>query len=38
MQDPVVGLSHEAAAKLDAVDPQWRVNGKRGVVQCCFRH
>ena len=28
--DPVVGLpSAETAARLDRVDPQWRVNGKR---------
>lgn len=32
--DPIVGLpSAEAAVALDRVDPQWRVNGKRGVIQ-----
>ena len=33
--DPVVGLpSAETAAALDrAIDPEWRVNGKRGVIQ-----
>ncbi len=32
--DPVVGLpSAETAAQLDRVDPQWRVNGKRGLIQ-----
>ncbi|MYD09516.1 MAG: protein-glutamate O-methyltransferase family protein [Chloroflexi bacterium] len=32
--DPVVGLpSAETAAALDRVDPTWRVNGKRGVIQ-----
>ena len=32
--DPVVGLpSAKTAAALDRVDPTWRVNGKRGVIQ-----
>ena len=32
--DPVVGLpSASLAAQLDQVDPQWRVNGKRGLLQ-----
>ena len=32
--DPVVGLpSAETAAKLDRIDPDWRVNGKRGLIQ-----
>ena len=32
--DPVVGLPSAAtAAALDQADPQWRVNGKRGVIQ-----
>lgn len=32
--DPVVGLpSAETAAELDSHDPDWRVNGKRGLMQ-----
>ncbi|MCY3780700.1 MAG: ARMT1-like domain-containing protein [Chloroflexi bacterium] len=32
--DPVVGLPRaETAAQLDRDDPQWRVNGKRGLAQ-----
>ena len=32
--DPVVGLpAADTAAALDQVDPQWRVNGQRGVIQ-----
>lgn len=32
--DPIVGLpSAETAAELERVDPDWRVNGKRGVIQ-----
>ena len=32
--DPVVGLpTAETAAQLDRDDPQWRVNGKRGLAQ-----
>ena len=31
--DPVVGLPARLADKLDAVDDQWRVNGRRGVLQ-----
>ncbi len=32
--DPVVGLpTAETAAQLDQDDPQWRVNGKRGLAQ-----
>ena len=32
--DPIVGLpSTETAKKLDEIDPQWRSNGKRGVIQ-----
>ena len=31
--DPVVGLREGLAAQLDAVDEDWRVNGKRGVIQ-----
>jgi uncharacterized protein with ATP-grasp and redox domains len=30
--DPVVGLASGAAAALDAVDPAWRVNGRRAVA------
>ncbi len=32
--DPIVGLpSAEAAHQLDRADPNWRVNGKRGLIQ-----
>ena len=31
--DALIGLSQEKAAKLDAEDSQWRVNGKRGIAQ-----
>ncbi len=32
--DPVVGLpSADTAARLDQIDPEWRVNGKRGLIQ-----
>ncbi len=32
--DPVVGLpSTDTAARLDRSDPDWRVNGKRGLIQ-----
>lgn len=31
--DPIVGLSTGQATQLDAVDPQWHVNGRRGVLQ-----
>ena len=32
--DPIIGLpSAETAAALERVDPKWRVNGKRGVIQ-----
>ena len=32
--DPVIGLpTAETAAQLDQIDPQWRVNGRRGVIQ-----
>jgi len=30
--DPIVGLTREVAAGLDASDPSWRVNGQRGVA------
>lgn len=30
--DPVVGLQPGQAEQLDAVDPKWRVNGRRGVA------
>lgn len=29
----IVGLHAEQVARLDAEDPEWRVNGKRGVIQ-----
>lgn len=31
--DPLVGLASGVADRLDAVDSEWRVNGKRGVIQ-----
>lgn len=31
--DPIVGLPGGRAAQLDSIDPLWRVNGKRGVLQ-----
>ena len=32
--DPIVGLpSAETAEQLDRIDPDWRVNGKRGLIQ-----
>ncbi|MBZ0295023.1 MAG: protein-glutamate O-methyltransferase family protein [Anaerolineae bacterium] len=31
--DPIVGLPAGMAQKLDQIDSQWRVNGKRGVLQ-----
>jgi uncharacterized protein with ATP-grasp and redox domains len=31
--DPVVGLRPGQADGLNAVDPEWRVNGKRGLIQ-----
>jgi hypothetical protein len=31
--DSVVGLPAGTAARLDALDPQWRINGRRGVIQ-----
>ncbi|MAS36533.1 MAG: hypothetical protein CL610_21190 [Anaerolineaceae bacterium] len=34
--DPVVGLPAGLADKLDTVDDQWRVNGRRGVLQTNF--
>ena len=30
--DPIVGLPTGRAAELDAEDPTWRVNGKRGIA------
>jgi hypothetical protein len=31
--DSLVGLSAERIAHLDAADPDWRINGRRGVIQ-----
>lgn len=31
--DPIVGLEAGMAQKLDAIDPQWHVNGRRGIIQ-----
>lgn len=36
--DPVVGLpTADTATRLDQIDPQWRVNGKRGLAQFKFQ-
>jgi hypothetical protein len=31
--DPIVGLPPGLAARLDTVDREWRINGRRGVIQ-----
>jgi hypothetical protein len=31
--DPLIAVSQNIANKLDSLDTQWRVNGKRGVIQ-----
>jgi hypothetical protein len=31
--DPVLGLAPGLAEKLDGVDPEWRIDGRRGVLQ-----
>lgn len=31
--DTIVGLPPGAAAELDSIDPRWRVNGRRGIIQ-----
>jgi hypothetical protein len=31
--DPIVGLPPGLAQQLDQADPEWRVNGKRGIIQ-----
>jgi hypothetical protein len=31
--DPVAGLPSGLAARLEAVDPEWRINGRRGLIQ-----
>lgn len=31
--DPVAGLTEETLKRLESEDPQWRVNGRRGVIQ-----
>ncbi len=31
--DPIVGLAPGMAAALDGVDPKWRYNGRRGIIQ-----
>lgn len=35
--DPIVGLTQDAVEALDKADPNWRVNGKRGVIQALIR-
>ena len=34
--DPIVGLSPGLAPRLDALDPHWRTNGQRGVLQAAL--
>jgi len=34
--DPVVGLKPGQAETLSKIDPEWRVNGKRGLIQACL--
>ncbi len=34
--DPVVGLPPEMAARLDGIDKDWRINGRRGLIQSSF--
>jgi hypothetical protein len=34
--DSVLGLRRGLADKLDATEPKWRIDGKRGVVQACI--
>jgi hypothetical protein len=34
--DPLVGLPPGLVARLDAEDAQWRINGRRGVIQVCL--
>lgn len=31
--DPIVGIDESRASELDLTDPQWRVNGVRGIIQ-----
>jgi len=31
--DPIVGLNQDQVDKLDEVDHNWRINGKRGIIQ-----
>ena len=35
--DPIVGVSAKLATKLNGLDPKWRVNGVRGIIQSMFR-
>lgn len=35
--DPVVGLKPGQAEALDAEDPEWRVNGRRGMIQAVLK-
>lgn len=35
--DPIVGLQPDQAERLDRIDPEWRFNGRRGVVQALLR-
>lgn len=34
--NPIVGLPEGMEGQLEEADPKWRVNGKRGVIQCNF--
>jgi hypothetical protein len=31
--DALVGIPSDHIARLDAADPDWRINGRRGVIQ-----
>jgi hypothetical protein len=31
--DALAGLSPERIAELDAADPDWRIDGRRGIIQ-----
>jgi hypothetical protein len=35
--DPVVGLPEGLASRLDGIDDEWRVNGRRGLIQASVR-
>jgi hypothetical protein len=35
--DPIVGLPPGTAQQLEALDPAWRVNARRGVIQASWK-